>query len=110
FVFMSSIIIYGNNNQVLIDENSKPNPSNFYGQSKLEAEEGIQCLEDEAFKVAIIRPPMIYGHGSKGNYPKLAKAASKLPIFADMSGKRSMLHLDKLSELLRLIIKNEVQG
>src|SRR5699024_9601317 len=48
FVFMSSIIVYGNNNQVLIDENSKPNPSNFYGQSKLEAEEGIQCLEDEA--------------------------------------------------------------
>src|SRR5699024_12208029 len=52
FVFMSSIIIYGDSNQVLIDKNSKPNPSNFYGQSKLEAEKGIQRLEDEAFKVA----------------------------------------------------------
>ena len=110
FVFMSSIIVYGNNNQVLIDENSKPNPSNFYGQSKLEAEEGIQCLEDEAFKVAIIRPPMIYGHGSKGNYPKLAKAARKLPIFPDINNIRSMLHIDNLSEFLRLMIKNEEQG
>src|SRR5699024_2079705 len=110
FVFMSSIIVYGNNNQVLIDENSKPNPSNFYGQSKLEAEEGIQCLEDEAFKVAIIRPPMIYGHGSNGNYPKLAKAARKLPIFTDINNIRSMLHIDNLSEFLRLMIKNEEQG
>ena len=110
FIFMSSIIVYGNNNQVLIDENSNPNPSNFYGQSKLEAEEGIQRLKDEAFKVATIRPPMIYGKGSKGNYPKLAKAARKLPIFPDINNKRSMLHIDNLSEFLRLMIKNEEQG
>src|SRR5699024_7458436 len=110
FVFMSSIIVYGNNKQVLIDENSKPNPSNFYGQSKLDAEVGIQRLEDEAFKVAIVRPPMIYGKGSKGNYPKLAKAARKLPIFPDINNKRSMLHIDNLSEFLRLMIKNEEQG
>jgi len=110
FVFMSSIIVYGTNSQVLIDENSKPNPSNFYGQSKLEAEEGIQPLEDETFKVAIIRPPMIYGKDSKGNYPKLAKAARKLPIFPDINNIRSMLHIDNLSEFLRLMIKNEEQG
>src|SRR5699024_9209487 len=110
FVFMSSIINYGDSNQVLIDKNSKPNPSNFYGQSKLEAEKGIQRLEDEAFKVAIIRPPMIYGKGSEGNYPKLAKAARKLPIFPDINNKRSMLHIDNLSEFLRLMIKNEEQG
>lgn len=112
FIFMSSIIVYGDSKseKVVIDEDTKPNPSNFYGRSKLEAEEGIRPLEDDNFKVAIIRPPMIYGKNSKGNYPKLANAAQKLPIFPDIDNERSMLHVDNLSEFLRLIIKNEDSG
>ena len=53
--------------------------SNFYGKSKLEAEKGIESLESEHFKVAIIRPPMIYGKGSKGNYRWLCKGFAKAP-------------------------------
>ena len=112
FIFMSSIIVYGDSKaeKIVIDRDTKPNPSNFYGRSKLEAEEGILPLEDDYFKVAIVRPPMIYGKGSKGNYPKLAKAAQKLIIFPDIDNKRSMLHIDNLSEFLRLVIKNEDKG
>src|SRR5690625_105333 len=112
FIFMSSIIIYGNSNlkDGVIDKDTVPVPADFYGESKLQAENGIKNLEDEHFKVAIIRPPMIYGKGSKGNYPKLSKAAQKLPIFPDFENKRSMLYIDNLCEFLRLMIDNRETG
>ncbi|MRH41236.1 NAD-dependent epimerase/dehydratase family protein [Aquibacillus halophilus] len=112
FIFMSSIIVYGesSSSKKVINKNTVPTPSNFYGNSKLKAEEGINPLENDNFKIAIIRPPMIYGKGSKGNYPKLAKAARKLPVFPDIENQRSMLHIDNLCEFLKLIIDNEESG
>ena len=112
FIFMSSIIVYGNstNEQGLIDRNTIPNPNNFYGNSKLQAEEGIRPLEDENFKIVILRPPMIYGKGCKGNYQKLAKVARILPIFPNYDNKRSMLHIDNLCEFIRLMVDNEESG
>ncbi len=114
FIFMSSIIVYGDsahiNKKRVIDKNTKPQPSNFYGDSKLQAEQGILALESESFKVVILRPPMIYGKGCKGNYPKLVKAALKLPIFPDIDNERSMLHIDNLCEFVRLVIDNEESG
>ncbi|WP_249869221.1 NAD-dependent epimerase/dehydratase family protein [Oceanobacillus saliphilus] len=112
FIFMSSIIVYGDssNSKRVITKNTVPTPSNFYGNSKLQAEEGIKHLLSDNYKVAIIRPPMIYGKGSKGNYPKLAKAAQKLPIFPAINNQRSMLHIDNLCEFLRLIIEHEESG
>ena len=112
FIFMSSIIIYGDSSKDLkvIDKNTIPQPSNFYGNSKLQAEQGIIPMSDENFKVVVLRPPMIYGKGSKGNYPKLAKAAIKLPVFPDIDNQRSMLHIDNLCEFIKLIIDNEESG
>jgi nucleoside-diphosphate-sugar epimerase len=112
FIFLSSIIIYGDSSseERTIDKNTIPTPSNFYGNSKLQAEEGIKPLENNNFKVAIIRPPMIYGKGSKGNYSKLAKAAQRLPFFPDIENQRSMLHIDNLCEFLKLMIDNEESG
>lgn len=112
FIFMSSIIVYGDStrDKRVIDKNTVPIPSNFYGNSKLQAEVGIEPLNSDTFKVVIIRPPMIYGKGSKGNYPKLAKAAQKLPIFPDIDNRRSMLHIDNLCEFIRIIIDNEESG
>lgn len=109
FIFMSSIIVYGTKNEV-IDEHTKPDPDNFYGDSKLQAELGLKPLETDDFKIAIIRPPMIYGKGSKGNYPKLAKLARITPVFPDYDNKRSMLHVDNLMEFIRLIIENIDKG
>ena len=109
FIFMSSIIVYGTKHE-FIDENTQPNPDNFYGDSKLQAEQGILPLQDEDFDVVIIRPPMIYGKGSKGNYPLLSKLAQITPIFPDYDNQRSMLHIDNLTEFIRLIIDNEDAG
>lgn len=112
FIFMSSIIVYGDSssNRRVIDRNTVPTPSNFYGNSKLQAEEGIRGLESDDFKIVILRPPMIYGKGSKGNYPWLAKAAQKLPFFPDIDNERSMLHIDNLCEFIKLMIDNEESG
>ncbi|MEK5585136.1 NAD-dependent epimerase/dehydratase family protein [Paenibacillus sp. FSL P2-0536] len=114
FIFTSSIIVYGDSSHInkkrIIDKNTKPTPSNFYGNSKLQAEKGISLLESDDFKVVIIRPPMIYGKDSKGNYPKLASYARKLPIFPDIDNERSMLHIDNLCEFIHLMIKHNEQG
>ena len=114
FIFMSSIIVYGDSSHInkkrVIDKNTVPIPSNFYGKSKLQAEEGILPLQDDGFNVVVIRPPMIFGKGSKGNYPKLSKIAQKLPIFPNIQNERSMLHIDNLCEFLRLMITNNEKG
>ena len=111
FIFMSSIIVYGDSKRKrVINKKTSPSPRNFYGNSKLMAESGLKLLEDENFKVVIVRPPMIYGQGSKGNYPKLAKVASKLPIFPDIENQRSMLYIDNLCEFIRLMVENEESG
>lgn len=111
FIFMSSIIVYGDSpSNGVIDRNTVPKPSNFYGDSKLQAEEGIKPLENESFKIVILRPPMIYGKGSKGNYPRLAKLARKVPVFPDIDNQRSMLHIDNLCEFIKLMIDNKESG
>lgn len=114
FIFLSSIIVYGENNKknssIEIKKETKPSPSGFYGNSKLQAEQGILRLEDPSFQVVIVRPPMIYGPGSKGNYKKLAKLARKTTIFPCISNQRSMIYIANLCELLRLIMIEQGRG
>ena len=108
---MSSIIVYGDSSSKrVINKDTVPTPSNFYGNSKLQAEEGIKHLESDDFKIVILRPPMIYGKGSKGNYPRLANFAKKMPIFPDIDNERSMLHIDNLCEFLKAMIDHEESG
>jgi len=112
FIFMSSIIVYGDSSSSkrVIDKNTVPTPSNFYGNSKLQAEEGIKHLESDDFKIVVLRPPMIYGKGSKGNYPRLANMAKKIPVFPDIDNERSMLHIDNLCEFIKVMIDHEETG
>lgn len=112
FIFMSSMIVFGNepNGKTRITSNTETNPDNFYGDSKLQAEKGLLELNSNDFKVVILRPPMIYGKGSKGNYPLLSKFAQKSPVFPNYPNKRSMLHIDNLNEFVKLMIQNEENG
>ena len=114
FIFMSSIIVYGDSSKLgekrVITKDTIPTPTNFYGNSKLQAEQGVLSLQDEHFNVVILRPPMIYGKGSKGNYPKLARLAQKTPIFPDIENERSMLYIENLCAFIRLMIDNETRG
>lgn len=114
FIFMSSAIVYGNSAPIgkkkTITIDTPLSPANCYGDSKVQAEKGILPLSDESFKVVILRPPMIYGKGSKGNYPILEKFARKLPIFPYVKNERSMLYIENLAEFVRLMIENEESG
>lgn len=104
FIFMSSMIVYGESapygKKKVIDEHTVPAPANFYGDSKLQADVAVRELADDSFKVIVLRPPMIYGRGSKGNYPVLAKLAKKLPVFPEADNERSMLYIENLCEFL----------
>ena len=114
FVFMSSIIVYGESAGIgkerIITKDTKLTPANFYGDSKVKAEEGLLKLQDNSFNVVILRPPMIYGKGSKGNYPLLAKFARKLPLFPNVKNQRSMLYIGNLCKFISLMIIKEEQG
>lgn len=104
FIFMSTMSVYGLS-EGYIDKSTSPNPKSAYGKSKLQAEEKIETLNDNEFIVSIIRPPMIYGPGSKGNYSLLSKLSKRTKIFPVIENKRSMLFIDNLSEFIsRLII------
>lgn len=112
FIFMSSIIIYGDSSNKIriITDETEPFPTDFYGDSKLKAEKKILNLETENFKIAIIRPPMIYGKGSKGNYVKLSRLSKITPVIPSFKNQRSMLHIDNLCEFLKQIILREKCG
>lgn len=107
-IFMSSMIIYGDSapygKKKVIDEHTLPAPSNFYGDSKWQADKAVRKLGSDTFRVAVLRPPMIYGKGSKGNYSKLAKLAKKLPMFPEVENQRSMLYIENLCEFLCLLM------
>ena len=112
FVFMSSAIVYGDSapygKQKRITADTEPKPANFYGDSKWQADKGARELADDSFIVTVLRPPMIYGKNSKGNYPMLAKMAKKLPIFPDVQNERSMLYIENLCEFLcQVMIRRE---
>lgn len=114
FIYMSSIIVYGEetniNKKRVINPYTKPKPSNFYGDSKLQAEQGLQTLETADFHIAILRPPMIYGKNGKGNYQQLVKLANKLPVFPNINNERSMLHINNLCKIVKERIDAQDSG
>jgi UDP-glucose 4-epimerase len=114
FIFMSSMIVYGDSapfgTYKRITQETVPAPANFYGDSKWQAELGLNKLRSDHFKIAIIRPPMVYGKGSKGNYPRLAKLGKKLPLFPRVENERSMIHIDNLCEFIRLMVDHGSDG
>lgn len=114
FIFMSSAIVYGKSAKIgkrkVITRDTAAMPENAYGDSKLQAENGIKPLNDKDFRVCILRPPMIYGKNCKGNYQTLKKFALKLKFFPYVKNERSMLYVGNLCEFVRLMIANEESG
>lgn len=114
FIYMSSAIVYGSSAPLgqlkRITRETPVNPANAYGNSKVKAEEGLLPMSCDSFRVVILRPPMIYGPGSRGNYPTLAKLAVKLPVFPKVDNERSMLYIGNLAEFVRLMVENREEG
>ncbi len=108
FIFMSSAIIYGGSapygREKCVSVDTLPSPDSIYGDSKWQADKGVRELARDGFNVAVIRAPMIYGKGSKGNYSILSKIAKRLAVFPNVYNQRSMLHIDNLCEFLCQLI------
>ena len=111
---MSSASVYGNSGKIgkrkMISTDTSLMPVNAYGNSKVQAEKRIVPLSDNDFKVCVLRPPMIYGKGCKGNYLTLRKFALKLKFFPFVKNERSMLYVGNLCEFVRLMIVNGESG
>lgn len=109
FILLSSMSVYGLKTGH-IQKNTKPHPANSYGESKLQADKEIKKLENDNFKFACIRAPMVYGHNCRGNYQILRKFALKSPIFPDYVNQRSMIFIGNLCEFIKECMDYERQG
>ncbi len=111
FVYASSAIVYGRpggRGAAEVDAATPPQPESHYGRSKLEAEEALTGVE--GLRLAILRLPMVYGAGCKGNFPLLASLARKLPIFPDYPNRRSFLYIENLSAYILYILEHQPEG
>lgn len=109
FIFFSSMSIFGVDTGVISKE-TIPQPKTPYGKSKLAAEKLLGELDSPKFKVCILRPPMIYGPNTVGNYPRLARLAKKSPIFPKVKNQRSMLYINNLALFLKLMVDSQLSG
>ena len=113
FIFMSSGAVYSQNDKkhkvIIVEADTPFEPSTAYGISKMKAEQDI-CKKLIKMNVAILRPPMVYGPGAKGNYNALRKIALKLPFFPKINNTRSMIYIDNLCEFVRLLIDSGEAG
>jgi len=112
FVFMSTVKVYGEETNNTYKEDTICKPEDDYGKSKLKAENGLQQMEDDTFKVSIVRTPIVYGYGVKANIKNLVNLVSKVPVlpFGDMSNRRSMVYIGNLSHLINEIIEQKKSG
>lgn len=109
FILLSSMSVYGINTGHIL-KNTVPKPRTNYGKSKYRADLKVERLNSEKFKVAILRPPMVYGKGCKGNYQMLRKFALKVPFFPAIKNERSMIYVGNLVEFIKNIVDEEKQG
>jgi UDP-glucose 4-epimerase len=112
FIYVSSTKVYGDEVRTVLNEQSDCRPTDPYGESKFLAENYLISIDSEDFKVAIVRPPLVYGPHVKGNMIRLLNLASKkfpLPL-ANTGNARSMVFVDNLVALIDKIVVEKAKG
>lgn len=114
YIYMSSVIVYGESTGIRsgkhISKDTPPFPTNFYGDSKWQAEMCLKELGTTDFHVALVRCPMVYGRDSKGNFVVLRKVAEKFFVFPRVNNKRSMIYVENLAEFIRMLAESNLGG
>ena len=105
FIYLSSMSVFGMV-EGRISMSTPTNPVNAYGKSKLEAERQLMAIASSDFKVAIVRPPMVYGPDCKGNYQTLKKFALTFKAFPNVNNQRSMINIENMSKTVLGIINH----
>lgn len=110
FVYLSSIGVIGSfSGQLPLNESNRENPHDLYAVTKLEAEnELVKVANSSSLEYVIIRPPLIYGVGVKGNLLSLLRVCEKsIPLpFATLNNKRSLIAVENLIEYIILSMVN----
>ncbi|CAE79567.1 NAD-dependent epimerase/dehydratase family protein [Bdellovibrio bacteriovorus] len=117
FIYISTAHVFGDSGDLYqhdkrLNEKSPCHPHDPYGKSKLAAEEYLQSISSEAFTVSIVRPPMVYGRGAKGNILSLIKLVKKAPFIplGYRENARSIVSVGNLCHYLSLVIKKRAAG
>lgn len=109
FVFVSSVKAIGEGSDHCLDENSPVAPATAYGRAKHEAEKVVlETGPRHGMHVAVLRLPLVYGPGNKGNLPRMIEAIDRgrfLPP-PEVHNKRSMVHVDDVVQALLLAVEN----
>jgi UDP-glucose 4-epimerase len=105
FIFVSTVLVHGRSNEgrAPFSEDDILTPRGLYGMSKAAAEAGLRTLaRDSAIKISVIRPPLVYGAGAKGNFALLTRAVNLgLPLpFAAIRNHRAFLAVQNLSSFI----------
>ena len=110
FIFMSTVAVYGLSSATYkLDERTQTNPASAYGKSKLFAEQYLQEINSDDFKINVLRLPLVYGYGAKGNFGKFLSfhAKARLIPFKDIHAIRTMIYVKNLCGLIsRLVLYN----
>jgi UDP-glucose 4-epimerase len=106
FIFVSTVLVHGRSNEgrAPFSESDILTPRGLYGMSKAAAEAGLRALaRDGEMKISVIRPPLVYGAGAKGNFALLTRAVSVgLPLpFAAIRNHRAFLAVQNLSSFIQ---------
>lgn len=112
FIFMSTIKVYGEESDCAYTEASACHPQDDYGKSKYLAELELEKLADADFIVSIIRTPIVYGAGTKGNIKNLISLIRTMPIlpFKNTHNTRSMVYVGNLCALIESVIEHLSKG
>lgn len=114
FVFVSSIKVNGERTaEHPFTERDSPAPQDAYGISKWEAEQRLaQVAAESGMAVTVLRPPLMYGPGVKGNFLSLMRAVSRgwpLPL-ASIRNARSLLYVGNLADAIACCLGDRRPG
>lgn len=109
-IFLSSVKAMGEGNEVCRDENCTPSPTTHYGRAKLEAEKLLlEAGKHHGIHVCVLRLPLVYGPGNKGNIPRMIRAIAcgRFPPVPEVHNRRSMVHVDDVVQALVKVEEND---
>ena len=105
FIYLSSMLVYGEGDLGAIGPDSKTNPMSVYAASKLCGENLLDSISN--FRVSIIRLPLVFSENPKGNLRAIKRFAALSPIFVKYNNKKSIIILNEIPDLIKKIIENK---
>jgi UDP-glucose 4-epimerase len=111
FVFLSSALVWGSGREA-VEMDDEARPDTLYGRAKRAAEVQLESLQTDAFRITIIRPPLVYGPSVRGNLLKMIRAIERWPLvpFDIRNNRRSMVSVANLAAFVYHLMTHNLDG